>query len=171
MLLLSGLASAGGCEDTFGGRALTHLLLLLGQQLQGLAPQQRAAFLHSPAGAAVLQVLHEYCQAKVIRYNNMEVMVGGHPAGAESDQDQQQQQGAGNRQSHTLSGLAGVEQLLLPCLLLQHASADVGACGRPGFVSSSSSSSSSTASGSNNDIGAIEEGGSASRNSGAERTE
>jgi hypothetical protein len=44
----------GGLES----RWLLHFMLLLVQQLQAATPQQRAAFLHSPAGTILLHVLH-----------------------------------------------------------------------------------------------------------------
>jgi hypothetical protein len=101
-------------------QVLVPLLVLLVQQLQGAPPQQRTAFLHSPAGSSVLRVLGKLQQAgasagswvDVVQYNE---------ADAAAAMQGNQQYTMGMMQKHGLSGRALVELLLLPGLLLEWA--------------------------------------------------
>jgi hypothetical protein len=129
---------------------LSQLLLLVVQELQGASPQQRTAFLHSPAGGTVLRVLTDLlCQegismhvAGVVAGLGLQVPVGGH--------QQQQQQVPGGLQASNMNALSLVEQLLLPGLLLQPAPAaelrdsDAGGCSSSSISSLTATSSSSS---------------------------
>jgi hypothetical protein len=102
---------------------LTHILLLLVQQLQGAPVGVRAAFLHSPAGNEVLRVLSEMSSSEtmarglVVLYQNSSAQGAAPPA-----QDQQQQQPAEpSIHQCELSGHALLPLLLLPGLLLEPA--------------------------------------------------
>jgi hypothetical protein len=106
-----------------GFQNVLQLLLLVVQQLQGLAPSQRAAFLHSPAGVTVLQVLRqvpmEYEDSLPLAF----VVLSGGPQGGAAILAQQQGDTEGGWM-YEVQGRTLVEQLLLPALLLQPARAD-----------------------------------------------
>jgi hypothetical protein len=98
---------------------VVQLLMLLVQQLQGAPSQLRAAFLHSPAGSCVLQVLSEIAPELVSSMGPcvMEVLLdtGLQQAGA----GRQHMPAAPGWANHWSHGRAVVELLLLPGLLLE----------------------------------------------------
>jgi uncharacterized membrane protein YgcG len=125
-------------------------LLLLAQQLQGMTLQQRAAFLHSPAGGTVLRVLGEMD----VKAAEGDVLVGSlffyYPDRTTNNPEQQQ---AGQRTCceddlvpSLLTVDAVVHQLLVPGLLLQLKGPQEGSSPSAGTSSSTSSSSGGTSS-------------------------
>jgi hypothetical protein len=107
------------------GHALVSMVVLLVQQLQGMSPQQRAAFLHSPAGSSVLQVLSALGSLQTgdpsAEGTAVRMLVSGDLskcAAADPTQQQQQQQPC-DIKSYVASSRELVELLLLPGLLLQ----------------------------------------------------
>jgi hypothetical protein len=130
--------------------ALGECLLLLVQQLQGVSPQLRTAFLHSPAGGVVLRLMGEMSRVQPDLHdpvgNDMLRQLRGR-----SGQSAQglswlpgwASNGPEERPTDTwlaacLSSRVLVQQLLLPGLLLQPAVAGGG--GQEAGYSSSSSS-------------------------------
>jgi hypothetical protein len=94
-----------------GASATLQLLVLLVQQLQGLGPEARTAFLHSPAGSNVLQVLSSMVEQGMVS--------GGTGCGDQSVPIGRSQDGDGCMQLHSASRDQLVSLLLLPGLLLQ----------------------------------------------------
>jgi hypothetical protein len=126
---------------------VAQLLMLLVQQLQGVSPQQRGAFLCSPTGTTLLWVLSEmssYAKTKT-DMSVMEVLMAPRPQQAGTGQ--QVQAAAAGWVNHWAQGRAMVELLLLPGLLLEPAPEPVpsGGDGVEG-ISSSTSDGCSTAS-------------------------
>jgi hypothetical protein len=116
----------GGLES----RWLLHFMLLLVQQLQAATPQQRAAFLHSPAGTILLHVLHGMSLPEVEDRFLCELLVqdsnppsssaaaGAEAVAAEPAAGQQGYPAAGNWSNSVPRGREVVQLLLLPALLL-----------------------------------------------------
>lgn len=98
-------------------QALTHVVLLVVQQLQAAPSEVRSSFLHSPAGNAVLQVLNELSSGPGVGQAFSDVYVGAGAQGPGAQQEEQQ--GASGWRLCTLLGEDVVQQLLLPGLLLQ----------------------------------------------------
>jgi hypothetical protein len=95
-----------------------QLLLLLVQQLQGAAPRQRAAFLHSPGGTFVLHVLGEMVPEIITSWEPvMEVLM--ETGSQQAAIGQQQKAAVPGWVNHWFHARAAMELLLLPGLLLQ----------------------------------------------------
>jgi hypothetical protein len=106
------------CRQEVAG--LSHLLLLVVQQLQGVPAQERTSFLHSPAGGEVLRVLSELDSMEVAGWGSALAMIlptgSQEPAGAIHKQQQPSPPAA---ETVWLTAHALVQELLLPGLLLQ----------------------------------------------------
>jgi hypothetical protein len=118
---------------------LMQLLLLLAHQLQRAPPQQRAAFLGSPWGSIVLQVMSELVEGNHL--DTLAVLVSDAVGQPSSQQQQQQPMVVQNAwQEHMIRGDVLLELLVLPALLL-HPAFTMGAGAGALDVGSSSSSS------------------------------
>jgi hypothetical protein len=122
-------------------KTVTQLLLLLVQQLQGAPSQVRAAFLGSPAGTILLQLLRGI-STSVTQYPG-ELLLQDAP-GTAAGHDAGEAAAAAGWSSHLLWSTDLVEVLLLPGLLLERVPLGMSAVAAP----HSSSSTTITTSGS-----------------------
>jgi hypothetical protein len=103
---------------------LMYSLTLLVQQLQAMAPQQRAAFLHSPAGNTVLHVLSEMCASEVMAKDVVRLVDSSTVQQVAQQAEEQPWPAEPDVVQHGLSGHAVVSLLVLPGLLLEPASSE-----------------------------------------------
>jgi hypothetical protein len=135
--LRSNVRGAGGpIEDAYGAiqakEALNQLLVLLTQQLLCMAPQLRAAFLHSPAGSILLYVLEVISGGAGTGMSTASGLVTPRTHTAATQQQQQQQTDVtAEWDIHMLDGPDMVEKLLLPALLLHPAQSKPDAAAAP----------------------------------------
>jgi hypothetical protein len=101
-----------------GCQTILQLLLLVVQQLQAVPAQQRANFLHSSAGATVLQCLSQMPMGYVDKLPLAFAVLSGGTQGGAALMAQQQDDTEGGWM-YGMTGRTLVEQLLLPALLLQ----------------------------------------------------
>jgi hypothetical protein len=94
-----------------------QLLLLLVAQLQGTSPQQRAAFLYSPAGSSVMRVVSEMRAEEALMSGWAMCASNNRAVAATRLQHFFQGQGAWGSLEYTAGGV--MERLVLPGLLLQ----------------------------------------------------
>jgi hypothetical protein len=109
-----------GQQDKRSWATLVHMLVFLAQQVQAAPAPMRAAFLHGPAGSAVLCVLTAMSAGDMSTKIEVRMLLSDsalHPAALAAQQHLQK----GAEQDVQMSVPALVEVLLLPGLLLQPA--------------------------------------------------
>jgi hypothetical protein len=120
-------------------QALGHSVLLMAQQLQRVPSRHRAAFLHSPAGNSVLQVLSELSAGQGVEVAFCELALGERHRDPREVQ-REEQAAAGDWTPAILPGRLLVQQLLVPGLLLHPTPAEGCSSTSRQNVSTSSSS-------------------------------